>query len=137
MCHINKRVFIHIGDTVDLHNRLERVVKIIDAARSKRYDEILISFLESFDQQTFVEKSKNSYLLEKETWLNEISKSNWQWEDIQVYDKKATILIHHSPLSNYTDLIHALMYVGIDIANVKIEDDLFGKYTLIDTNIRV
>jgi len=123
-----KIIEIFIKNTDEIETKIKIAKSIINSARAKVKSDILDVFYESFNPQEKNYKSK--YVLEKEVWVFALEKRNWNWLDFEVSNEIATLRIFHNPMSNYIDLIHVLLYTGINKKDVEINDEIFGYYKL-------
>ncbi|MDF1694432.1 MAG: hypothetical protein P1U56_01280 [Saprospiraceae bacterium] len=130
----HKSVILKIKDTFQLKSKLLELFRLISLIQTDVESEHLIPFLDSFNEINEEDRRSNCYLLEREVWEYQVKKNNWKWINYTCLNNEGTIQIEHDPISNYIDLKYALLYVGIKLEDIYIEDDLFGNYKLTDTN---
>ncbi|MDA9773569.1 hypothetical protein N9B82_01315 [Saprospiraceae bacterium] len=128
----NKHVLIHIKNTQFLSKKIAEIVEIINSARLKKESDSFERFLQSFEDPMKYKTTSQFFILAKGSWEYEIEKSNWIWDDVDISDISATIRIKHAPLSNYSELLHVLVYMGIEVEDIRVQDSLFGDYELLD-----
>lgn len=126
------QILIFIEKTEALYEKLNEVFEISNSARLGKESVLLDKFKKSLHSAYSQDNDLSILILEKEIWEYEIEKRSWTFDNIELFDLSAIIRIHHDPLSNYSDLMHLLVYVGIKVEDIRVEDELFGIYSLID-----